>query len=104
MSQIQDSKTTPIVFLRGLDARCLWAAAHVGGVPESSDGSDDAFAQGIRDFECGRAASDVPPLLADISELAAAWREGWKWADEVNDMASCAHCQDSNIDVCPIHG
>lgn len=104
MCQFHTNQNEPIVFLRGLQARCRWAAAHDSTEPESGDGYDDAYSQGMQDFEHGRAFKDVPPLLADIADLAAAWREGWKWADELNGMGSCSCCQDSNIDVCHVHG
>ncbi|KOF55107.1 hypothetical protein AD428_02660 [Achromobacter sp. DMS1] len=66
-----------ITFLRGLQARCCWAAAPAGADADLGEALDLAVAQGHQDFFCRRSVDDIPPLLADVPELAAAWRNGW---------------------------
>ncbi|WOB74347.1 hypothetical protein [Achromobacter xylosoxidans] len=107
MCEIQANHEAPIIFLRGLEARCRWAAAQDGADPECGDGGacGDSFSQGIQDFEAGRGPNDIPPLLADVRELAAAWRDGWDFACEVEIAkgASCRYCSDADVDVCGFH-
>lgn len=78
MFETQISHEAPVTFLRGLQARCRWAAAHPG-TDEFGYGDAQALAycQGRIDFENGRPGNDVPPLLADVVDLSRAWREGW---------------------------
>ncbi|SEK11928.1 hypothetical protein [Achromobacter sp. NFACC18-2] len=72
-----DSKPAP-VFLRGLSARLLYAkAGPEGDVNPAYAAAVDA---GVDDFQAGRAFDDIPPLLADIRELAIFWDQGWEQA------------------------
>lgn len=66
------------VFLRGLSARLLYAkAGPEGDVNPAYAAAVDA---GVDDFQAGRAFYDIPPLLADIRELAIFWDQGWEQA------------------------
>ncbi|MNV43074.1 hypothetical protein D3C71_1347780 [compost metagenome] len=66
------------VFLRGLTVRLSWAKAGPDGDLNPAYG--EAEGQGFKDFEVGRALADVPPLFADVPELASFWSKGWEHA------------------------
>lgn len=107
MNQGDDNHKVAIVFLRGLAARCRWAVAQNSADPECGDGGacGDSFSQGIQDFEGGRRSNDIPPLLADVPELAASWQDGWDFACEVEiaKSASCRYCEEVGADACEFH-
>ncbi|CAB3818694.1 hypothetical protein LMG2828_00340 [Achromobacter piechaudii] len=98
-----------VVFLRGLDARV--ARAQANGMFDDESRFMDlghsqmlAHVQGREDFSRGRDAEDVPPLLADVAELASAWVDGWNDAEESVAMAACSGCNDGSGNPCPHHG
>lgn len=97
----------PVTFLCGLEARCRWAVAYLGSDPEHGDDGacGDSFSQGIQDFEAGRHQNDIPPLLADVRELAASWQDGWDFACEVEiaKNAACRYCEEVGADACEFH-
>lgn len=76
--QIANDSKPVAVFLRGLTARLEWAKA--GRENDSIFAMQVAEGDGYHDFQAGRARSDVPPLLADVPELAACWSQGWDHA------------------------
>jgi hypothetical protein len=98
-----------VVFLRGLDARVAHTKA-AGMFDEDSRFMDLGYSQmlahvqGRQDFTRGRDADDVPPLLADVAELASAWMDGWDAAEESVVMAACSGCNDGSGNPCPHHG
>ncbi|MFY3552513.1 hypothetical protein YH64_016385 [Achromobacter sp. LC458] len=98
-----------VVFLRGLDARVARTKA-AGMFDEDSrfleldHAQILAHVQGREDFTRGRDADDVPPLLADVAELASAWVDGWNEAEESVAMAACSGCNDGSGNPCPHHG
>ncbi|MCZ8441754.1 MULTISPECIES: hypothetical protein [Achromobacter] len=105
MYEVQESQEVPVAFLRGLKARCLWTTAQLNGDEFGyGDAQEEAYCQGRFDFESGRAANDIPPLVADIAALASGWKAGWADAGEVEEIASCQSCQDRDIDACHLHG
>lgn len=90
MSEVQANLEVPIVFLRGLKARCLWTTAQLNADECSfGDAQDEAYCQGMCDFESGRVANDIPPLVADVAALASAWKagwvDGWVYASEIEE-------------------
>ena len=106
MCECQPNPAIPVEFLRGLAARCRWAIAQGADDADSMVGEAqaEAYCQGRGDFENGRAASDIPPLLADVHALSLAWTAGWMEAGDVQEMARCRFCQDADTEVCFIHG
>jgi len=98
-----------VVFLRGLDARVARAQAN-GMIDDESRFMELghskmlAHVQGREDFTRGRDADDVPPLLADVAELASAWEDGWNAAEESVAMVACSGCNDGSGNPCPNHG
>ncbi|MGE8657024.1 MAG: hypothetical protein ACN6O8_09780 [Achromobacter sp.] len=105
MYEVQENQEVPIVFLRGLKARCLWTTALLNAEEFGyGDAQAEAYCQGRFDFESGRATNEIPPLVADVAALASAWKAGWADASEAVEMASCQSCQDRDIDVCHLHG
>ncbi|TQJ94681.1 hypothetical protein [Achromobacter sp. SLBN-14] len=76
--QIANDAKPVAVFLRGLEARVEWAKA--GREGDTLSALLNAEGDGYHDFQAGRAGNDVPPLLADVPELAAAWSKGWDHA------------------------
>lgn len=107
--QITATPKPVVVFLRGLDARVVRTKA-IGMVDDESRLMELSHAQmlahglGQEDFTCGRDAEDVPPLLADVSELASAWVDGWDAAENSVAMAACSCCNDGSGNPCPHHG
>lgn len=107
--QTFSKKGQEVVFLRGLDARVAHAKA-AGMFDEDSRFMEIGYAQmlaqvqGRQDFTRGRDADDVPPLLADVAELASAWVDGWDAAEESVVMAACSGCNDGSGNPCPHHG
>lgn len=98
-----------VVFLRGIDARITLAKA--AGICDNEDRAMAvehaevlAEVQGREDFIRGRDAEDVPPLLADVAELASAWADGWDAAGESAAITVCSWCNDGSGNPCPHHG
>lgn len=106
MCEVQANHVVPIVFLRGLHARCLWVTAQLNSAEFGhGDAQIEAFMQGREDYDCGRGPNEIPSLLADVRELAAAWQEGWDFACEVDISkgASCRYCSEVGVEVCGFH-
>ncbi|MBU4610341.1 hypothetical protein IMZ29_07235 [Achromobacter sp. GG226] len=62
--------------VRGLDTRCRYAIAHMAGDWNGVDAALNAAGdKGMRDFQLGR--SRMPPLFADVTELAREWKRGY---------------------------
>ena len=76
--QIANDSKPVAVFLRGLNARLEWAKA--GSEGDSISAMQAAEGDGYHDFQAGRDWTDVPPLLADVPELASSWSKGWDHA------------------------
>lgn len=100
------------MLLRGLDIRFAFATAKLAArvahaVDPTEDASGDFFAAvedakalGIADYAAGN--NDVPHMFKDESYLAAAWLDGFDFAEELADMRNCSVCQ-SGV-PCATHG
>lgn len=100
------------MLLRGLDIRLAFATAKLrAGVAHAVDHTDEpsddfyaavenAKALGIADFAAGN--KEVPHMFKDENFLAAAWLDGFDFAEELEDMRQCSTCQSGN--PCPAHG
>lgn len=89
-----EQTNTDYTALRGLDARIAWAGR--GHTLPGTERVDMAFTvcmlavdQGFRDFRAGRCMRDVPPLLADVPDLADAWLSGWSSAEALDLIDDC---------------
>jgi len=81
------------------------AQAHgqVVAVQSDDDGShlrDEAFAQGIADFENERTQ---PPPEFSHGDMLRWWNEGYDFAAELDEMSCCSGCNDSTGNPCITH-
>ena len=93
-TEARTKKVVVAVFGRGLDARIQWAAAQ--GIVDADEREatkeralELARNEGFFNYSTGRAASEVPAILADVPELADACREGWEILDEQTYGSFC---------------
>ena len=99
-----DNEKPAVVFLRGGKTPRKWAdRQNIAEEFECAEAQTEAYCDGRFDFDIGRDCADVPPLLADVTELRRAWLRGWDEACEAQELASCPYCQDPDVDLCPIH-
>lgn len=95
--------------MRGLDERVALAYARIAALidPESEQADVgavyyEAYALGVRDYQAGEVNS--PIMFRGEPEMLKAWNAGQDYAAEMEDMATCAGCQDSDLPMCPVHG
>jgi hypothetical protein len=86
---------TDFTALRGLAARIAWASCdHTQHVADRFDLESSvcmvAVDQGFRDFRAGRCVRDMPPLLADVQDLADAWLSGWRFGEALDLTMECS--------------
>lgn len=92
--------------MRECDDKIGVAQAQAVAFPPSDDDKshirDEAFAQGIADFENGRNAP--PAEFGSDAELVRWWNEGYDFAAELDDMSHCSGCNDGTGNPCITHG
>lgn len=94
--------------MRGLAIRIKFVQARFVGNP-AADATygpwvavEDAYAMGVSDYRRGIGAT--PVLFKDEPLLLAAWLAGQDFAEDSEEMARCADCQNLGAPFCPTHG
>jgi hypothetical protein len=95
--------------MRGLSARCDLALARAMDRIFNEMSNDymasalsGAHAVGFSDYQ--RGIGVLPRIFVSEVELMKAWRHGWNFAGEMEEMAVCPGCRSGSGNPCHIHG